>query len=76
PQIVLASMWIACAYRDQALDPKDFVRAASKTARERPITGYVLPRRVTRRLPRCSPRLSTDCVGKRVDSLRIPRPNA
>ncbi|WP_158683377.1 hypothetical protein [Burkholderia sp. BE12] len=39
PQIVLASLWIACAYRDQALDPKDFVRAASKrhTAARSPV---------------------------------------
>jgi len=32
PQILLASMWIACAYRNQALDPKDFVLAASNRA--------------------------------------------
>jgi|UPI0002E76057 hypothetical protein len=25
-------MWIACAYRNQALDPKGFVRAASNRA--------------------------------------------
>ena len=60
PQIVLASVWIACAYQGQALDPKDFVRAASNAAR-RPA-----PRRMR---PRAG--LSTLFVGKHVDILSM-----
>ncbi|WP_208451233.1 hypothetical protein, partial [Burkholderia anthina] len=56
PQIVLASLWIACAYRTQALDPKDFVRAASNAAR-----------RLAWCLPRVLAGLSTIFVGKDVD---------
>lgn len=58
PQILLATMWVACAYRDQALDPKGFRCIATKEARD------AMRRRVY---------LSTDCVGKHVDSLRILR---
>ncbi|AXK63135.1 hypothetical protein CN645_07925 [Burkholderia sp. IDO3] len=58
PQIVLASVWIACAYSTQALDPKDFVRAASNRARS-----------FVQRLPRVLAGLSTIFVGKDVDIL-------
>ncbi|HHL4114318.1 TPA: hypothetical protein ACQ7VA_007062, partial [Burkholderia sola] len=63
PQFLLASVWIACAYRDQALDPKGLVRAASNTARRR------VSRRTTQRAG-----LSTIFVGKHVDilSMRVP----
>jgi hypothetical protein len=76
-------MWIACAYRDQALDPKGFVRAASNAAcnAHRPTGGTqsgarASSRDATYRLSRRVLRLSTDFVGKHVDSLRIPRSSA
>jgi hypothetical protein len=56
PQILLATMWIACAYRDQMLDPKDFLRAVMNCARRA-------------RAPFAH--LSTVFVGKHVDILRI-----
>ncbi|MCA8478662.1 MULTISPECIES: hypothetical protein [Burkholderia] len=35
PQILLASVWIACAYRAQALDPKRLIRIAANAATHR-----------------------------------------
>ncbi|PRG97324.1 hypothetical protein C6V04_02705 [Burkholderia multivorans] len=73
PQILLASLWIGCAYDAQAFDRKRFVRVAENASRG----SYVTPPGGDRRgrAPRAA-RLSTDFVGKRVDSLRIPRSSA
>ncbi|MET3822886.1 hypothetical protein ACVK00_001684 [Burkholderia sp. PvR073] len=71
PQILLASMWIACAYRNQALDPKDFVRAASNRA-GRP--AQRLPHAIAAlaaRWARPMAGLSTIFVGKDVDILSM-----
>ncbi|PRH12940.1 hypothetical protein C6T61_00775 [Burkholderia multivorans] len=70
PQILLASLWIGCAYDAQAVDRKRFVRVDQNASRE----PFVRPPRCYRRGR--MPRLSTDFVGKRVDSLRIPRSSA